>query len=103
MRLFNIASNPFALDGATAAPSFASDLPYAISVRIPLTAGHAIDDTFSSRDVKSGAARFAFTNSGNSISIQKTAQMKIAWHASAKPLAPGSYQDQLRVTLSIRP
>jgi hypothetical protein len=98
------ARGAFALEqtGAVSA-GFASSVPYAISVHIPLTGGGAIDDRFTSADVKSENPAFPFSTSRNAVSIQQKAEMRIVWNASHKPLLPGVYQDQLTVTLSVRP
>jgi hypothetical protein len=93
----------FKLDGAAPAGGLAGDLPYSVSVRIPLTGGQIIEDRFRSDQIKGGANAFSFGNSGNAVSISKTAEIKIAWEPSAKPLSPGAYQDQLTVRIFIRP
>jgi hypothetical protein len=93
----------FKLEGAAPASGFASDLPYSVSVRIPLTGGKIIEDRFRSDQIKTGANAISFGNSGNAVSIGKTAEIKIAWEPSAKPLSAGAYQDQLTVKIFIRP
>ncbi len=93
----------FKLDGATSAGGFAASLPYNVSVRIPLAGGQTIEDRFKSDQIKANSSSFSFSNSGNAISIQKTAEINIAWEPSAKPLSPGAYQDQLTVKIFIRP
>jgi hypothetical protein len=93
----------FKLDGPAPPSGFAANLPYNVSVRIPLTGGQTIEDRFTSDQIKSGASSISFSNSGNAVSIQKTAEIGVAWEPSAKPLSPGAYQDQLTVKIFIRP
>jgi hypothetical protein len=93
----------FKLDGPAPPSGFAASLPYNVSVRIPLTGGQSIEDRFTSDQIKSGSNSFSFSNSGNAVSIQKTAEIGVAWKASVKPLSPGAYQDQLTVKIFIRP
>lgn len=98
------ARGAFSADRANPAPSgFAAAVPYSVTVHIPLTGGGAIDDRFTSADISPEKSQFPFSTSRNAVSIRQTAEMRIAWDASPKPLLPGIYQDQLTVTLSIRP
>ncbi len=92
------------LDGPEfAGPHLTSELPYTVFVRIPLNSGPPISDGCRSETIKAGAVSCRFTNSGNSVAIQKQGEMKITWEADPKRLIGGVYRDRLTITLAIRP
>lgn len=92
------------LDGPPSAGSnLVTELPYTVFVHIPLNSGPAISDICRSDTIKAGAVSCHFTNSGNSVSIQKQGEMKIAWEANARRALGGIYRDRLTINLSIRP
>lgn len=94
----------FKLEGAAPHSStLAFEVPYRVSVLIPLTGGGAIKDVCESSQIKAGVATCPFTGSGNSVAIGKTGELAVAWQASQRPLAAGTYQDRLTVSLGLRP
>ncbi len=86
---------------ATAAAS-QIEAPYNVHIRIPLTLGGVIDDTCSSAAIKLGAVSCKFSDSGQKIAVNQTAQAQISWNNPQGQLAAGQYTDQLTFTVTVK-
>jgi len=92
------------LAGAPAtAPARRFGVPYDVHIKIPLTFGGQIDDTCNSRAMRFGAFGCKFTDSGQKIAVNQTAEMEISWGDAQQLLAAGQYSDQLTITVSVKP
>jgi hypothetical protein len=67
--------------------------PYDVRIRIPLTLGGVIDDTCSSTTIKQGAVSCKFTDSGQKIAVNQTAETQISWKNAQGRLLAGQYKD----------
>jgi hypothetical protein len=78
------------------------EAPYDVHIRIPLTLGGAIDDTCNSAAIKQGAVACKFTDSGQKIAVNQTAETQISWNASQAQLMAGQYRDRLTITVTVK-
>lgn len=79
-----------------------SSVPYDVHIRIPLTLGGTIDDTCSSATIKQSAVSCKFSDSGQKIAVNQTAQAQISWSNAQGQLMAGQYSDQLTITVGLR-
>jgi hypothetical protein len=79
-----------------------TETPYDVHLKIPLSFGGAIDDTCASATLKQGAISCLFSDSGQKIAVNQTAEMKIIWRNPQEQLMPGQYTDRLSISVSAR-
>ena len=85
------------------APARRFEAPYDVRVKIPLTLGGQIDDTCNSKAMRLGAFGCKFSDSGQKIAVDQTAEMQISWSDPQQLLAAGQYTDQLTITVGVKP
>ena len=73
------ANGALQLVNAPAKAAASSSVPYDVHIRIPLTLGGAIDDTCNSVTIKQGAVNCKFSDLGQKIAVNQTAQAQISW------------------------
>lgn len=78
------------------------ETPYDVHIKIPLTLGGEINDTCSSAAIKQGAVSCKFSNSGQKVAVNKTAETRISWKDAQSILAAGQYSDRLTITVGVR-
>ena len=78
------------------------EAPYSVHVKIPLTLGGQIDDTCNSRAMRFGVFGCKFSDSGQKIAVDQTAEMQISWSDPQQLLAAGQYTDQLTITVMVK-
>ncbi len=86
---------------ATAAASHI-EAPYDVHIRIPLTLGGVIDDTCNSAAIKQGAVSCKFSDSGQKIAVNQTAEAQISWKDAQAQLMAGQYSDRLTITVTVK-
>jgi len=96
------ANGALQLVNAPAKAAASSSVPYDVHIRIPLTLGGAIDDTCNSVTIKQGAVNCKFSDSGQKIAVNQTAQAQISWSNAQGQLIAGQYTDRLTVTVSVK-
>lgn len=102
-----------AIKNVTAAPSgFANALPYNLTLSVPLETGGPVSATCASSSLVSGQSGCALSpanatglSSGGKASLNKTANLTVAWTVPALPtrLLAGSYSDTITLTVTAVP
>ena len=83
-------------------PASRFEAPYNVHVKIPLTLGGQIDDTCNSKAIQLGTSGCKFSDSGQKIAVDQTAEMRISWSDPQQALAAGQYTDQLTITVMVK-
>ncbi len=91
------------VDAPVTATASHMEVPYNVHIRIPLTLGGAIDDTCSSTAIKQDAVSCRFSDSGQKIAVNQTAETQISWNNAEKQLMAGQYSDRLTIAVSVKP
>ncbi len=90
-------------DAPAGAVRAASEIPYDVRVKIPLTRGGEINDICKSASLRAGAVTCKFTDSGGRIALDQRAEAQVIWAAPERHLPPGRYEDRLTVFVNSRP
>lgn len=86
--------------GGSAAPAgFLAAVPYEVAVHIP-TDGAPIDDRCAGETIRAGRVTCAFSTSGDSIALDSTARLTIAWQPQERMPLAGAYVERLTVRVA---